>query len=152
MSVPTESPREPAPNDPDPDRSLTVLFDGSCPLCRREVAFFRRTPADEPIVWTDVSQARTADVAPGVSGRQAMARFHVVDRDGTIKSGAAAFLRLWGAFPRFRLAARIASFRPLASMLERAYETFLKARPMLQRWAARRETRIAAGRRQHGNP
>ena len=30
---------------------LTVYFDGSCPLCRREMALYRRLPQAQSIEW-----------------------------------------------------------------------------------------------------
>ena len=34
---------------------LTIYYDGSCPLCRREIAFYRRQPGSERLDWMDVS-------------------------------------------------------------------------------------------------
>ena len=34
---------------------LTVLYDGACPLCRREIALYRGVRGDVPLCFTDVS-------------------------------------------------------------------------------------------------
>ena len=36
--------------------ALTIYYDGSCPLCRREIAFYRRLRATMRLDWVDVSQ------------------------------------------------------------------------------------------------
>ncbi len=59
-----------------------------------------------------------------------MARFHVRLGSGEVVSGAAAFIALWRATPRFRLLGRIASIPPLPWLLEGAYRGFLKLRPL----------------------
>ena len=110
----------------------TVFYDGSCPLCRREIGFYQRQDSSEAVRWVDVSQARDRDVASELSCQAAMARFHVMTHDGTLKSGAAAFAELWTWLPRFRLAGQIARLPGIVHALEIAYRLFLPARPLLQ--------------------
>ncbi|MCU0884459.1 MAG: DCC1-like thiol-disulfide oxidoreductase family protein [Beijerinckiaceae bacterium] len=75
--------------------------------------------------------AADAAVLPeGVSREAALARFHVRLGSGEVVSGAAAFIALWRATPRFRLLGRVASVPPLPWLLERAYGLFLKVRPL----------------------
>ena len=50
---------------------LTVYFDGSCPMCRREIAIYRRLPEAASVDWVDVSTG--ADLG-SLSCAQAMAR------------------------------------------------------------------------------
>jgi predicted DCC family thiol-disulfide oxidoreductase YuxK len=113
-----------------------VLYDGGCPLCRREIALYRRAEGAEAIAWCDVSPA---DAAPsGLSREEAMRRFHVIDADGRLRSGADAFIALWLSLPRWRWLGRAAGVPPLPWLLERAYRGFLLVRPAVQRFALRR--------------
>jgi len=126
---------------------LTVFYDGACPLCQREIGFYRRQRGADAIAWVDVSAgADDAQVAPGLSKAQAMARFHVRDGDGVLVDGGAAFARLWEALPRFRPLGRFGRLRSVAWILDRGYELFLKGRPRLQAMAARQGS---GGLRQH---
>ena len=120
--------------------AIRVFYDGSCPLCRAEIGFLARQKGAEALAFEDVSVALGADdaVARGLSCRQAMARMHVQLPDGTLLSGARAFLAMWGALPRFSWLARALSVPPLPSLLEMAYRGFLIVRPMLQRLARQR--------------
>ena len=121
---------------PTPPR-LTVYFDGSCPLCRREIAMYRRLPAADALCWVDVSTAQA--LGEGLSCEAAMRRFHVRDAQGRLFSGGAAFARLWRCLPGWRLLGVCFSWPPLSAVLELAYRAFLPLRPglqrLVQRWA-----------------
>ena len=54
------------------DAKLTVYFDGACPLCQREIAFYRRQRGSERITWHDISCMDTEHVAPGLSRESAL--------------------------------------------------------------------------------
>ena len=111
---------------------ITVFYDGSCPLCPREIAVYRRCKGAQDIRWTDISRVEEAEVAPGVSKSEALARFHVIDEKGQVRSGAAAFAVIWRSLPSFRALARLQRMKGVMAVLELAYLAFLKLRPVLQ--------------------
>lgn len=100
-------------------------------MCSREIALYQRLSdgaADRPAFENiAVEQARLPE---GVSREAALARFHVRLGSGEVVSGAAAFIALWRATPRFRLLGRVCSLPPLPWLLERGYGLFLKVRPL----------------------
>lgn len=114
----------------------TVYYDGACPICVREIGFYRRQAGADRICWTDVSHAGAADVAPDLSRQKALARFTVRGVDGQLVSGSRAFVVIWQNLPRFRWLARFFRLRPCAWMLEQAYRVFLLLRPCLQAMVA----------------
>lgn len=120
---------------PDPKPELTIYFDGSCPLCRREIAWYRRLPGAERLQWLDVSAG--APLGDDLSCAQAMRRFHVRDAQGRLFAGGAAFARLWRALPGWRVAGRLLGWPPMSWLLEIAYRLFLPLRPLLQRLVRR---------------
>ena len=65
-----------------------AYYDGACPLCAREIAFYRRQAGASRIHWIDVSRLGGNEVAPDLSNSAALARFHVRDIDGSLVSGA----------------------------------------------------------------
>ena len=109
--------------------SLTVLFDGACPLCRREVGVYQSLKPDQPVAWLDVSKA-SVPLAP-----EDRARFHVRREDGSLLSGAAAFVALWRVMPGWRWLARFAVLPGVTPVLELLYRGFLRIRPGIQRLA-----------------
>ena len=120
-----------------PSDTMCVMFDGSCPLCRREISLYQSIKAIEPVRWIDVSlpgQCSEADRGP------LMSRFHVQERSGRRLSGAAAFVALWSVMPGWRwLASTIKTLR-LTRFLEVLYVRFLVIRPLLQRLAMATDT------------
>ncbi len=112
---------------------VTVYYDGSCPLCRREIGFYRRSSGASDIVWEDVSSTVQSHVAPDLSCTQAMARFHVRDAQGTLTSGAAAFVQLWLNLKYWRWLGQLCCGPLRLRLLEHAYVYFLRWRPALQR-------------------
>lgn len=116
--------------------ALTVYFDGSCPMCRAEIAIYRRLPQSSAIDWVDVSGG--PDLGGVLSCEAAMARFHVRDQQGRLYSGAAAFSQMWRVFPGWRWLGWLSAVPPMSWLFELAYRLFLPVRPRLQKWMRRR--------------
>lgn len=127
--------RETKPTQP----VLTVLYDGACPLCRREIGVYKGlqpVQVDAPICFADVNDAATV-VPAGTTRENLLARFHVQRRDGELLSGARAFLALWESLPGWRWLALVGRLPGAVWVMDQTYRLFLRARPTLQRWAAR---------------
>lgn len=114
------------------DQGMTVLYDGACPLCRREIAVYQNLPASAPVCFTDVSDPQVP-VPPDRQRSELLARFHVRMADGTLVSGAEAFVALWARLPGWRWLARLAQLPGVLWLMERAYRGFLRWRPAVQR-------------------
>lgn len=123
-----------------PASKPTVYYDGSCPLCRREIGYYRARSGAENFDWTDVSAASDGMVAPDLCQADAMARFHVRDGDGRLVSGAPAFARLWSGISGFRWLGAAAGLPVVRQIMQAAYRGSLVVRPWLQRRAAARKS------------
>lgn len=118
---------------------LSVYFDGACPLCRREIGFYRHLKGADRIEWVDLNQGSAESVAPGLCRIDALERFHVRRADGRFFSGARGFAELWSELPAFRWLGAISRLPVIRSVLEMAYRGFLRIRPWLQRRARQAE-------------
>jgi predicted DCC family thiol-disulfide oxidoreductase YuxK len=112
--------------------SLTVMFDGACPLCRREVAVYRGLRPLQTLHWLDVS-AESTPFVNSLDKERFMSRFHVRRGDGELLSGARAFVALWLQLPGWRWLGHAASLPGATAVLEWLYLGFLRIRPRLQR-------------------
>ena len=61
-----------------------------------------------------------------------MQRFHVVQPNGELISGAAAFVSVWEKLPKFRYLAALSKLPGMLSIMEFGYVNFLKIRPRVQ--------------------
>ncbi len=130
MSEPRES-RDPNRDpDHDPRAAAEVFYDGGCPVCRREMDTYRGMAGADRVCWTDL----TSDAVPEGADREAMmARMHVRRADGSMATGAAAFVATWRAMPRLAWLGRLLDRQPFLIVLEGLYRLHLRLRPLWRR-------------------
>ena len=64
---------------------LTLLFDGGCPLCQREVSFLRSRDFSNSILYVDIDSPNYDPVLYcGISYREAMGRIHAITSSGEV--------------------------------------------------------------------
>lgn len=136
--------------------SLTLLYDGGCPLCLREVTFLRRRdvrlhPGAPRLAFVDIDDPAYDPAAhAGISYREAMGRIHAVAADGSVLQDVEVFRRAYQLVGLGWLYAptRWPLLRPL---VERLYALWagarlrLTRRPDLEELCALRRERCAAG-------
>ncbi len=123
--------------------TLTVLYDGDCPLCQREIAHVRglaQRHSDSNLCFVDVSGVEETEATFGADRATMLARFHVQRADGSSLDGAQAFVAMWSRLPGWRWLARLSRLPGMLALMELSYRGFLLVRPTLQRlvrrWAA----------------
>lgn len=107
-----------------------VYFDGSCPLCRREIALYRQARGAEALVWCDLRDCPDEALGPDLSRETALRRLHARRADGTLVQGAEAFLLIWDSLPAFRFLARMGNWPGVRPALDWVYALFLRLRPL----------------------
>jgi predicted DCC family thiol-disulfide oxidoreductase YuxK len=115
---------------------LIVWWDGSCPLCRREIKWMRKLDRRGKIRFVDAAAASSADCP--MDRQELLARFHALE-DGQMLSGAAAFAAMWRVIPVLRPIGLAARHPLVLAGFEKLYRFFLRVRPRLQRIAWRME-------------
>lgn len=109
-----------------PDSSLTVFFDGGCPLCSREISHYRKLQTLKTIAWIDITQAPESLSEHGIPLSDAMAEFHVVDTSGQLHKGVDGFLLLWEALPYYRHLSCLCRHLPILSLMKQGYSRFAR--------------------------
>jgi predicted DCC family thiol-disulfide oxidoreductase YuxK len=101
-----------------------VFFDGGCPLCRGEIAHYRRIDTAQRMRWVDAVNEPEALGRHGLSLEAAMAELHVLDGTGRWQRGIDAFLVIWQHLPAYRWLAKIITALGLRRPLAFAYRHF----------------------------
>jgi predicted DCC family thiol-disulfide oxidoreductase YuxK len=114
------------------ETSAVVYFDGACALCQAEISQYRKQDATGRITFVDVSPS-DAEPSHDLTREQAMSRLHLFYSDGTMVTGASAFVGIWKMLPSWQWAARLASLSGATTFLEMCYRMFLSVRPILSR-------------------
>jgi len=76
---------------------FTILFDGLCPLCRREIRFLKRLDKKNRLMATDITAPGFDPAVYGKTQDDVMARIHGVLPDGSIIEGMEVFRRAYKA-------------------------------------------------------
>lgn len=113
--------------------TVTVFYDGSCPLCTAEISIYRRSCGAETVSFIDASAREPGAIVVGLDKTAALKRFHVLGADGRLFSGAEGFGHLWLALPAWRWLGRIVLLPGVLQATEIAYRGFLVVRPAFQR-------------------
>ncbi len=118
---------------------LTVIFNGNCPICSREIAVYRARAAraDANVRFFDMTEEDPERF--GLTRDAAARRFYAVAPDGHLISGIPAFALLWDRLPGLRWMARAARLPILGVLAESAYTRI--AAPILYALHRRREAR-----------
>lgn len=119
--------------------AIAVYFDGSCPMCAKEISYYQQLDSDQRVAWIDVAGPNPS-CPVGYDQQMLLARFHVKDlATDKIYDGAAGFAKLWQAMPSpWRQLGVIASVAPITWILELGYQLTLKVRPMLAKYLFKR--------------
>jgi predicted DCC family thiol-disulfide oxidoreductase YuxK len=114
------------------NEKIKIFFDGQCPLCSREIAFYKRQKGAELLEWIDIYNSSLSDYPDGLTPAKALKRFHVLGSDGKLESGGKGFVLLWLALPKFSFFGKAFNNSYMGWILECAYKTFV-FRPFMQR-------------------
>ncbi|MEM9629387.1 MAG: DUF393 domain-containing protein [Pseudomonadota bacterium] len=106
------------------NRKPTILYNGACPVCRREIDHYRHLDQrdDQALAFDDISKASPALDQLGLSQDAAKRRLHVLDADGQLLVGVPAFAAIWDRLPRYRWLSKIVRLPVLRSLLPWIYE------------------------------
>jgi predicted DCC family thiol-disulfide oxidoreductase YuxK len=117
-----------------------VLYNGSCPVCSREIASYRRLAArcGAALDFVDASRDDEALATLGLDADRAARRLHLLE-NGRLLAGVEAFAALWDRLPGWRLLARLIRLPGVRAFAEFVYEGILA--PLLYRWHERRLSR-----------
>ena len=110
------------PLNPTPE--ISVFYDGNCPMCGREISYYKGRRGAESIEWVDINTAPEKLEQAGLAREQAMARLHVQDSNNQWYTGAYGFARMWQQLTVFRPLAWLLRTSRLLHPLDKLYSHF----------------------------
>lgn len=138
-TIPPRPAPEPAP-EPGAVRatsaSFTLLYDGACPFCRREVRWLRKVDRLGRMAYEDIADPDFSPERFGVTREQVVSALHGIRADGTVLRGMAAVREAYRSAGRGWIMAPTGwpLLRPLFDVL---YRLFARHRLRLGRWFGR---------------
>ncbi len=112
---------------------IKLLYDGQCPICRREVRWLRRTDRQSRIIFVDISAADFRPEIYGLDRASVQGVLHAILPDGRVVRAMDAVRVAYTAVGKRWLAALTGwpIFRPVFDAL---YRLFAKNRHRMGRW------------------
>ena len=111
--------------------SCKVFFDGSCPLCAREINLYSKLDKNDEIEWVDVSLP-DPQTPNGITRERLLSRIHLQDSDGKLQVGASAFFVIWKKLPGWSWLGNLEKNKIIFRSAQIFYELFLLVRPLIQ--------------------
>ncbi len=115
------------------NETLSVYFDGLCPLCSREIDQYRKASGSNKISFVDITDDGFDAIANGLDPKSVHEVMHVKTGTGDIQIGVDAFIAIWQTLPDWNWLARLAKNPLLRPFLNGGYYVFAKIRPFLPR-------------------
>ncbi len=116
-----------------------VLYNGSCPVCSREINHYERLSQKQALAIQYDDLADSAKLKSwGLDADEAAKRLHV-RKNGQIYAGIPAFVILWQDIPQMRWLAKVVSVPGINKLACLTYDYVLA--PLLFRWHLARQKR-----------
>lgn len=109
---------------------IKLLYDGQCPLCKREIEFIRKRDRHGRIALEDITAPDFDADRYGLTFERAYGRMHAVLPDGQIVEGMEVFRRTYAELGWGWLL-KVTGWPILRPVFDRLYLLFAKVRPYL---------------------
>ncbi len=107
---------------------ITVLFDGKCSLCEKEIRYYQKIAPEGIFRWCDITIDRSILDQYNLVQSQALLYLHVKDDKGNMHIGVDAFIIIWSKLQKFKILAKIISFPLIYQVAKVIYRIFAKIR------------------------
>src|SRR5262249_45910096 len=111
---------------------LTLFYDGLCPLCAREIAYYRKRLTGSAVEYVDITDPHFDAHRHGVDPAAVHKQMHIKVGD-EVRTGVDAVIVLWDAMPGFRWLARLGRWPVVHGIMALGYRAFARLRPWLPR-------------------
>ena len=113
--------------------ALQVFYDGSCPLCSREIMTYRCYDTERRLELIDITGEGFQAKDYGLDPKAVHQVFHVRTPAGEVIAGVEGFRQIWWRLPKWQWLAKLTKPRPIRAVMRLGYALFAKLRPFLPR-------------------
>lgn len=117
---------------------ITILYDGACPICRREIGKLRELDRRDRMATIDIAAPGFDPAAHGLIRADVQRRMHGILPSGEVVRGMEAIRRAYRAAGRGWIVA-FTGWPGLRPVFDRLYNLFARNRMRLGRWLGREE-------------
>jgi len=105
---------------------ITVLFDGKCSVCSKEISFYKRLSPTGQFIWQDVNSIDSMEKY-NIELHAALKHLHVIDNEKVL-IGVDAFARIWRNITCFKLLSFLIQLLLIYSLAKYSYNIFAEFR------------------------
>jgi len=97
-----------------------VFYNHSCSICKTEINHYKKITKDE-FDFIDITNNHDATISTNLDKASLLRRMHVIE-NGTLYSGAKAFLIVWSKIPRYKILSKALGLPIIFFIFYLAYE------------------------------
>jgi predicted DCC family thiol-disulfide oxidoreductase YuxK len=113
---------------------LQIYYDGLCPLCSREIDYYRTKSGAEKILWNDITAPNFDAQSEGLDPDEVHRSFHAKLPDGRVLRGVEAFVEIWKIIPSLSGLLKMSQIPGARPIMKIGYFIFARGiRPYLPR-------------------
>ena len=86
---------------------INVFYDDRCPLCTREIEYYKKITPPSTINWYGISKHEETLKKHGISLIESLKLLHATNQEGKMKIGVDAFILIWQNLPRWNWLATV---------------------------------------------
>lgn len=106
------------------ESKIIVLYDGSCPLCSKEIKLYQSSDANFKFNWQDIEKSQDILLKYELDYIDVKKIFHVIDKNNEVKKGVDGFLVIWKELKYWKILYYLVSFPILRQVAQFAYKYF----------------------------
>ena len=100
---------------------ITVLYDGKCGLCSKEIQYYKKIASQTDFIWADIANTPSHLDGLDISLTEGLKILHTIDVHGNQHKGVDAFILIWSQLDYWRWLARFTSLPGIRQLANGLY-------------------------------
>lgn len=105
---------------------LTLLYDGNCVVCDKEVQHYLRLDKQEFIIPINIASNTFSASDYGLVDEDVNLHMHAIEEDGTVYKGVDTFVAIWKRIPKYKFLIPVFENKLLRPTIDLGYDFFAK--------------------------